>query len=71
MGPRLRTALRLVWTVLVAQAFFVLLLGLFLSPVVAAGSVAALLALVVFVARRRKRDKGANPPPPKSPGPVA
>ncbi|MEM3086357.1 MAG: hypothetical protein QXO51_06835 [Halobacteria archaeon] len=60
MDPRLRTALRLVWTIVVAQAAFILLLGLFLSPAVAVGSVAALLVAVVWVARRRRKMRQAT-----------
>lgn len=59
MGPRFRTALRLVWTIVVAQAAFVLLLAFFLSPAVALGSVAALLVAFVWVARRRRRSREA------------
>ncbi len=70
MGPRLRTALRLAWTIVVAQAAFVLLLALFLSPAMALGSVAALLVAFVWVARRRRKSREAasllrrEPPPP-------
>lgn len=60
MNPRLRTALRLVWTVVVAQAAFALLLALFLSPVVAVGSVVALLAVFIWVARRRRKTREAG-----------
>lgn len=55
MDPRLRTALRLVWTIVLAQVVFALLLGLFLSPAVAIGSVALLLVLFIWVARRKRR----------------
>lgn len=59
MDARLRTALRLVWTVAVAQAAFLLLLALFLSPAVAVGSVAALLVALLAVARRARKARQA------------
>lgn len=62
MDPRFRTALRLVWTIAVAQVAFLLLLALFLSPAVAVGSVVALLAAFIWVARRRRKAHGAAVP---------
>jgi len=60
MDPRLRTALRLVWTIVLAQVVFALLLSLFLYPAVAIGSVALLLVLFIRVARRKRRMREAG-----------
>lgn len=60
MSGRVRTGLRLLWTFLVAQAVFFLLLALFLYPGAALATVAVVLALLLLVARRRRRAKGVE-----------